>query len=193
VVPPGRAAPAAVLAAAAAALLAAGLAPALPAAAFTAPQWHATFAAGHTEVTDNATAVSPDGSTVFVTGSTGSVGGISGIGPVIVAYNAATGAELWQMTGTGGGTAPTALAVSPDSSTVYAAINGMSAFDAATGALLWNQPSVSAVAITLSAGASTLYATSGGATEALDAATGAPIWQATESGDRPALDQDHCG
>ncbi len=79
---------------AAAAVLAAGFAAAVPAAAFTAPQWHATLPAkGHT-VTGNATAVSPDGSTVFVTGAAfGS--GDTGFGETI-AYSAATGAVLWR-------------------------------------------------------------------------------------------------
>src|SRR5438067_2101217 len=80
----------------------------------------------------DAIAVSPDGSTVFVTGTTGTV-----------AYNAATGATLWTAAGA------TAIAVAPDGSAVYVSSSLpfgyrdrytaylTTALDAATGGTLW--------------------------------------------------------
>ena len=95
----------------------------------------------------NAVAVSPDGKTVFVTGKT--------YGPTnyvytTVAYNAATGAQLWAKhnnTPSGGGdNDATSLAVSPDGKTVYVTGYiglglkvgyGTIAYNAATGAQVW--------------------------------------------------------
>jgi hypothetical protein len=92
-------------------------------------------------------AVSPDGSTVFVTGSS-SLPTSSPIHFLTIAYNAATGAQVWaasnKSTATSGATS---LALSPDGSTVYA--TGLSApataqaqyltiaYHAATGAAVW--------------------------------------------------------
>ncbi len=243
------------LAAVAAAILVAGFAPAVPAAASTAPQWQKTFSAAGYQVYGQATAVSPDGSTVFVTGTaanavagadtgagetiaynaaTGAViwkaqfnpkpgvddSGFSsiavspngstvfvtghsgdanaGIGLVeaIVAYNAATGAKMWQVIGTthdSNGVHP--LAVSPGSSKVFVTSAGgsatgqTSAYNAATGTRLWTA-SVGGDAIALSVTALTLYVTGepigsvyGPTTEAFNATTGTTIWQVTESGD----------
>jgi len=84
------------LATAAVAIVVAGFAPATPAAASTAPQWHKIFSAAGYTVFGTATAVSPDGNTVFVTGAAdGGGGGDTGFGETI-AYNAATGAVIWQ-------------------------------------------------------------------------------------------------
>lgn len=90
-------------------------------------------------------AVSPDGKTVFVTGST-SYGGAY----ATIAYNAATGAQRWlaSYNGVGGGvTGATSVAASPGGSAVYvtgtvgtssgAVDFGTVAYDAATGAQLW--------------------------------------------------------
>ena len=93
-------------------------------------------------------AVSPDGSTVFATGETFRPG--AGIGYATVAYNAATGAQLWAKSYVGNlGAIPRALAysvaVSPSGGTVY--VTGLSwkagfdyatiAYNAATGAQQW--------------------------------------------------------
>jgi outer membrane protein assembly factor BamB len=99
-----------------------------------------------TELEDSATGlgVSPDGSTVFVTGrSYGSYWDYA-----TVAYDAATGSELWvsRYDATGNDDTGTALGVSPDGSTVF--VTGTSivnfnfgfatvAYDAATGLQLW--------------------------------------------------------
>jgi len=95
-----------------------------------------------------ALAVSPDGRTVFVTGS--SAGAHTGADYATVAYNAGTGAQLWvaRYSGLGGrGGIPTAIAVSPGGRTVF--VSGTShgvdagfdcatvAYAAATGAQVW--------------------------------------------------------
>jgi DNA-binding beta-propeller fold protein YncE len=93
-------------------------------------------------------AVSADGGTVFVTGSAGTTTPGDDV-YVTVAYNAATGAQLWvrryngPVNSNGGATS---VAVSPDGGTVY--VTGQSqgttslnyatiAYNAATGARLW--------------------------------------------------------
>jgi outer membrane protein assembly factor BamB len=63
-------------------------------------------------------AVSPDGSTVFVTGYTSYQGDDTRV-LAILAYNAATGAKLWQVTGQTDIGIVSPVVVSPDSSTVY--------------------------------------------------------------------------
>jgi PQQ-like domain len=93
----------------------------------------------------SALAVSPDGSTVFVTGDVDSTPGVSEFGTV--AYDAATGARLWKAFFQAGGGA-TALAVSPGGSRVFVTGDGSSpkfgnpqyatvAYDAGTGARAW--------------------------------------------------------
>src|SRR5581483_6267945 len=94
----------------------------------------------------SALGVSPDGSKLFVTGqSTGSCS----YDYATVAFDAATGAQLWLRRYRGpahGADAPPALAVSPDGSKVFAAGQTSKlanndyetvAYDAATGAQLW--------------------------------------------------------
>src|SRR5215216_1445155 len=93
-------------------------------------------------------AVSPDGSTVFVTG--GSVGSTSGTDYTTVAYDASTGAKRWLERYNGPGNYEDyahALRVSPDGSTVF--VTGESigsdggydyatvAYDASAGGQLW--------------------------------------------------------
>ena len=90
-------------------------------------------------------AVSPDGSMVFVTGT--NVARTTGADYATVAYNAATGAQLWTARYNHAGTGPDmaqSVAVSPDGGTVY--VTGASgsaqgyatvAYNAATDAQLW--------------------------------------------------------
>ena len=122
-------------------------------------------------------AVSPDGTTVFVTGaSSGTTAGQ--VDYATVAYNAATGAQLWVklyagLAKGGIGTQAYSVAVSPDGSTVY--VTGESgndstyatvAYTAATGAQLWvkrytgNGPSGSAAqAVAVSPATGTVFVT----------------------------------
>jgi hypothetical protein len=94
--------------------------------------WVSRFQGPGNEV-DPAIATSPLGSLVFVAGTTAG----SPIG-YIVAYEPATGAEVWVSEFRGD---PTAITVSPDGSRVYATGGGRGykteAYDAATGGLLW--------------------------------------------------------
>jgi hypothetical protein len=92
----------------------------------------------------NALGVSPDGSTVFVTGASDDPDFHKDY--ATVAYDAATGGQLWvtRSDAVHGGGAANALGVSPDGSTVFVTgVSGASidygtvAYDAATGAQLW--------------------------------------------------------
>jgi hypothetical protein len=157
-----------------------------------------------------AVAVSPDGGTVYVTG-----GSMSGAFPsdrdyATVAYNAATGSQLWASRYNGPANRDdiaAALAVSPDGGTVYVTggslgVHGTAtnqdyatiAYDAATGAQLWvsryNGPGsgydrAAAVAVspdggrvfvTGVSGAGIEHGARGYATVAYNAATGAQAW-----------------
>jgi PQQ-like domain len=245
------------LAAVAGFTLAAGLAPAMATTTTASPgQWHGTFSAEKYEVTGNATAVSPNGktvfaagqalasleatrdtgfgeiisynaasgaviwkdkfdphpgvddsgfsaiavspngSTVFVSGYSGDANESAGLVQAVVAYNAATGKQLWQVIGeVHSGYVPNPIAVSPDSSTVFVSnptVNGTGqtvAYNALTGKPLWTE-AVGGEALALSANAATLYATGepsdvgtvNGGTEAFNSSTGAVIWQTSESG-----------
>jgi hypothetical protein len=137
--------------------------------------------------------VSPDGSTVFV------VGAIPHGAPksyLILAYNAATGAQLWTaepVQGAGSLALDQPVAVSPDSSTVY--VTGSTfgrspvayttvALNAATGAQVWvantSFPPLRqhlASAIAASPDGSAVFVTGQNGTVALNASTGAALWQ----------------
>jgi hypothetical protein len=96
-------------------------------------------------------AVSPTGGTVFVTGYTDTTSSSAGYTYTTIAYNAATGAQLWLASYNGPAKSTSeaySLAVSPSGGTVY--VTGSSwgcvcggvdyatvAYNAATGAQLW--------------------------------------------------------
>lgn len=148
-------------------------------------------------------AVSPGGSTVFVTGVTGNGTGSSEYSAV--AYNALTGAQLWTESSSVSNFEADTLAVSPDGSAVYVAETRYStsdrayyetvAYNAATGATLWQQAykgSLKSVsggpsAVTVSPDGSSVFVTgtstiSSGrlvcATLAYGAQTGSELWLA---------------
>lgn len=131
--------------------------------------------------------VSPDGSKVFVFGHMP----LRGFGErgafAMLAYNAATGAQLWSSLGTCQEPAH-AIAVSPDSSTVY--VTGTLgrdyctlAYNSSTGAVLWqaNYPAgqyihTVADSLALSPDGSDLYVTGTIGTVAYSASTGTQLW-----------------
>jgi PQQ-like domain len=113
-------------------------------AATGAPAWTATFyGRGYSQ--PSAMAVSPDGSKVFVTGFTTPPGACCADQFVTVAYDAATGARLWARETFNilhVGSFATAVAVSPDGSSVFVAGDAgknpvVVAYNAATGAQQW--------------------------------------------------------
>jgi PQQ-like domain len=108
--------------------------------------WEARYAASGRGAFSLASAVSPDGSTLFLTGGARRKVHESGApsAGATLAYNPATGAKLWQANYNPGGLSTSsfsAIAVSPDSSTVFvfSAAQAFStvAYDAATGAEQW--------------------------------------------------------
>lgn len=152
-------------------------------------------------------AVTPDGSAVLVTGDTRTPSTQSDLGTV--AYDAATGAFRWAQTYDGARhdeDFANALAVSPDSSTVF--VTGWAfeatddivtvAYDVATGAEQWTSlydgPGASSDAgwdVTVSPDGATVYVTGNGnegatgwdyATVAYDSGSGSQSWVATYNG-----------
>jgi outer membrane protein assembly factor BamB len=139
-------------------------------------------------------AVSPNGSMVFVAGELG--GRRACCNAVILAYSAATGAAAWTVA-TGPviqhiAAAPHAVAVSPDSSTVYIAGHSKhaylaAAFNAATGTQLWTASSPgtkpraqhTTKGIVVSSDGSDVLVTGEIGTVAFDAQTGAQLWAAS--------------
>jgi outer membrane protein assembly factor BamB len=145
-------------------------------------------------------AVSPTGGTVYVTGTTGSAG-TSGGDYDTIAYNAATGAQLWAKRHSSNGGA-NSMAISPDGSTVFVTGPafrqargtgyGTVAYNAATGAQLWAKSHLGAVgavpravaySVAVSPSGGTVYVTGVSwhpgweyATIAYNAATGAQLW-----------------
>jgi DNA-binding beta-propeller fold protein YncE len=159
--------------------------------------------------------VSPDGRTVFVTGT--SEGATTGDDYATVAYNAATGAQLWvkRYNGPGNGLDRAAsVAVAPTGGTVF--VTGSSAgatsggdfatvaYSAATGARLWvsryNGPGNgddAAASVAASPRGGTVFVTGNSegtatgadyATVAYNAATGAQLWAKRYDGPIHAFD-----
>ncbi len=141
-----------------------------------------------------AAAVSPDGATVFVTGTSKSVAD-PGWDHVTLAYSAATGAQVWEAryeNGTQGpnqGLSPEkVLAVSPDGATVFiTGVGGLTtvAYNAASGAQRWQAQVNDAYitspgkAIAVSPDGGAVFVTGSGScisTVALNAANGALLW-----------------
>jgi DNA-binding beta-propeller fold protein YncE len=117
---------------------------------------------GATAVSGTAAVVSPGGSTLFVTGTSAGPGGTSDYGTE--AYDSATGAGLWAASYHGPGTGSdraTAVAVSPDGSEVF--VTGQSSNG--TGS------------------------TTGFATVAYDASTGAQLWVTRYDGPVAGIDR----
>ena len=162
----------------------------------------------------NSVAASPDGKTVFVTGSS-YAGSATDYDYATVAYSAATGAQLWvkRYTGPGSGDDQAySVAASPDGTTVF--VTGYSSgttagqvdyatvgYNAATGAQLWVKryagPATGGIgtqahSVAVSPDGSTVYVTgeSGNdstyATVAYTAATGAQLWVKRYTGNGPS-------
>jgi DNA-binding beta-propeller fold protein YncE len=156
-------------------------------------------------------AASPNGKTVFVTGYVTTASGTEDY--TTVAYNAATGAQLWAARYTDPGHSSDraySVAVSPDGNTVFVTGTSLTAtsyyyatvaYNAATGAQLWaeryNGPGNfgEAYSVAVSPDGSAVYVTGysygsveggeGYATIAYDAATGAQLWAARYSPPAP--------
>jgi WD40 repeat protein len=153
---------------------------------------------------DKAVAVSPDGTTVFVTGSCGAT---TTVDYATVAYNAATGAQKWVKlyNGVGSLNYANSVAVSPSGKTVF--VTGESdaagwpqyatvAYNAATGAQLWAKrygasgSNDIAHAVAVSPNGNTVFVTgtstsptfTDDVTVAYNAATGAQLWVKRHSG-----------
>jgi outer membrane protein assembly factor BamB len=164
-------------------------------------RWTATFY-GRGYSVPSAMVVSPDGSKVFVTGLTTPPGACCADQFATVAYDAATGTRLWvarTFNIVHISSAATAVAVSPDGSTVFVAGGAaknpaLVAYDATTGAQRW----VSRYLVPLGAGGTEGVAVSPDgsvvfltgsfkeppagrkfATVAYNAATGAQLWAQT--------------
>jgi putative pyrroloquinoline-quinone binding quinoprotein len=170
--------------------------------------WLQRFGGPYISATASSVATNPSRTVVYVTGITTKTSGLRD--EVTVAYNAATGRQLWkaryQGSGRhprGGGTGVPAITVSPDGATVYVAGDlahgtGSSdylvlAYNAATGAQLWAADELFYAAlaehgVAVSPDSKTVYITGtqdrvGSAayrsyvTFALSAATGDPVWE----------------
>ena len=138
-----------------------------------------------TTITSSSIALSPGGSTVFVTGASDTTGR-----PTTVAYIAQTGAVLWTQHAGGG-----SVAASTDGSAVFVTGSiavgtpGIVAYNAATGATLWvARASVTPRALAVSPDGSKVFITGWGlsslaiGTQAFDATTGASLWTHTGTG-----------
>jgi len=158
--------------------------------------------------------VSPNGKTVFVTGQSGSASYGYGASYATIAYNAATGAQLWARrygTPADGDSVAVQIAVSPNGKAVFVTGNSANsdaagggfdyatiAYNAATGTQLWikrysdhtSQVGIGAHAVAVSPNGNTVYVTGNSfvgnitqyATIAYKAATGAQLWVKRYSG-----------
>jgi WD40 repeat protein len=170
-------------------------------AATGAQRWTATPVTSAFAANFKAVAVSPDSTTVYMTGRRDFFGGHASRSYVTVALNAATGATKWDTSTifpAHVGHTLTSIAVSPDGSTVFiAGSSGTIAYNAATGAQLWLDAykqtyDRARLSLAVSPDSSTVYVTGGSNapgstaphywTAALSAATGAQQWQATFHG-----------
>lgn len=164
--------------------------------------WVKRYAGGRQPAVAESVVTSPDGASVFVTGSNGTV-----------AYRAGTGERRWlaptdAFVGSGGSTPPPTVTVSPDGATVFVAgtTGGAGsgedyvtfAFDAATGAQLWGErydgpangaDGARSVAVSPDGGTVFVHGVSEGtasgpdyATVAYNASTGARVWVARYDG-----------
>jgi len=157
-----------------------------------------------------ATAVSPDGSRVFVTGSIPGTACCSTSNYLTIAYDTATGKPLWQTRHDGGGytaEVPTAIAASPDGTRVIVTgAEGSSAnpfrdyltvaYDVRSGSQLWEQgkgdgtPTGAPAGLAISPDGSKVFATGGAEypgpddyqTVAYNVQTGEQLWQRNYDG-----------
>jgi outer membrane protein assembly factor BamB len=171
---------------------------------------------GHTTDQAYSVAVSPDGRAVFVTGESLTTEG--GEGYATVAYNAATGTQLWvaRYDGPSNNGAAAEVAVSPDSKAVFVTGSSLGkptgedyatvAYNAATGTQLWvkrydgsGSGGNYAHSVAVSPGGSMVFVTGSSlgtnngydyATVAYNAVTGAQVWvkryDGASNGDRGA-------
>jgi WD40 repeat protein len=170
--------------------------------------WAATYNdPGHTTDQAYSVAVSPNGTAVFVTGESLTTAG--GEDYATVAYNAATGAQLWaaRYDGPSNDSAAAEVAVSPDGTAVFVTGTSLSAtagedyatvaYSAATGAQLWvaRYNGVAggnyAHSVAVSQDGKTLFVTGSSigtndgydyATVAYNATTGAQLWASRYNG-----------
>jgi WD40 repeat protein len=163
---------------------------------------------GNSDDSASSVAVSPGGGTVFVTGE--SPGVTSASDYATVAYNAATGGQMWVKRYNGPNDHPdgaSSMAVSPSGGTVF--VTGSSygvtsgsdyatvAYNAATGAQVWvkryNGPGFDiANSVAVSADGRKVFVTGsstsvGYATVAYNAATGAQLWFGRHSGPHKSI------
>jgi hypothetical protein len=166
------------------------------------PVWVATYHGPSGNSRAVAEAISPDGATLFVTGSTGESGAAGPYHWATIAYNTATGGQRWLRTYQGtdvsssSTAAPAAIAVSPDGSMVFvtgtvtntsgALAEATVAYGAATGARLWvaqHSSDASPVSAVVSPDGSRVFVLSNDYTaQAYAAATGNLVWSATATG-----------
>src|SRR5438094_1830639 len=166
------------------------------------PVWVATYHGPSGTSRARAGAISPDGATLFVTGSTGESGAAGPYHWATIAYNTATGGQRWLRTYQGtdvsssSTAAPAALAVSPDGSMVFvtgtvtntsgASAGATVAYGTATGARLWvaqRSSDASPVSAAVSPDGSRVFVLSHDYTaQAYDTATGNLVWSAIATG-----------
>jgi hypothetical protein len=166
----------------------------------TAPLWAERFKGAEGNTAGFADAVSPDGSTVYVTGSTGVNLPHPHTSGATVAYNSATGAVLWQTqynTLNFRNFSFNDIAVNPDGSAVYATgevtgshhpgiINAVTAaYNASTGTLIWAKTIKGGNInnkIAVSPDGATVFMADGANTVAYSATTGKVLWAHTGGG-----------